>query len=62
MPPRSEWHFVNLLFGALRFFNAFKISEYSWLLSMDLDNSVFVSLLEFFGFLLDNWIIDIVKV
>lgn len=49
-------------FGALRFFKPFKISECSLLvLSMDLDNSVLLGLLEFLAF---YWItgFDIIKV
>jgi len=62
MPLKNERHFLNLLVWGFEVFQAFKILECSLVaISMDLDNSVFVSLLDFFGFLW-IWIIDIVKV
>gem|GEM_PF-6176430 len=63
MPLKNEWHFfLNLLVWGFEVFQRLKISECSLVVvSMDLDTSVFVSLLDFFGFRW-IWIIDIVKV
>ena len=63
MPPEFSGGICKIFScSGVRGLSTLKIFGFLWLVfSVDLDNSVFVKLLDFW-FSLDNWIIDIVKV